>query len=71
MSDHADRSDSIIFEAVRRGVAHLHRQPHLVADGRCHYCDEAIAPAVTFCDADCRDDYDKEQAAMRRTGRAE
>lgn len=66
MSDHADRSDSIVFEAVRRGVAHLHRQPRLMADGHCHFCDEHVSPEVLFCDVDCRDDYERETAARRR-----
>ncbi|MDN2678480.1 hypothetical protein [Janthinobacterium sp. SUN033] len=44
-------------------------RPALVAQGCCHYCDEPLAPALLFCDADCRDDYDKEQAAKARAGR--
>jgi hypothetical protein len=63
MSDHIDNTDKIIFAEVARG------RPAPVAHGCCHYCDEALAPALLFCNVDCRDDYDKEQAAKARAGR--
>ncbi|MDO8052040.1 hypothetical protein O3301_26570 [Janthinobacterium sp. SUN211] len=69
MSDHIDNTDKIIFVEVARGLAALRRRPALVVHGCCHYCDEPLAPALLFCDADCRDDYDKEQAAKARAGR--
>ena len=70
MSDHVDNTDKIIFAEVARGLAAVRRQLGLVANGCCHFCDEALAPAQLFCDVDCRDDYDKEQAAKARAGRA-
>ncbi|MBH1983405.1 MAG: hypothetical protein I8H79_12690 [Burkholderiales bacterium] len=70
MSDHVDNTDKIIFAEVARGLAAVRSRPGLVAHGRCHYCDEALAPALLFCNVDCRDDYDKEQAAKTRAGRA-
>ena len=70
MSDHIDNTDKIIFAEVARGLAAVRRRPALAPHGCCHYCDEALAPALLFCDVDCRDDYDKEQAAMARAGRA-
>ena len=69
MSDHIDNTDKIIFAEVARGLAAVRRRPGLAAHGCCHYCDEALAPALLFCDVDCRDDYDKEQAAKARAGR--
>ena len=69
MSDHIDNTDKIIFAEVARGLAAVRRRPALVAYGCCHYCDEPLAPALLFCDVDCRDDYDKEQAVMIRAGR--
>ncbi len=71
MSDHADVTDPIIFAAVRRGLDAVRRQVRLVADCRCHYCDEPVGPVALFCGVDCRDDYDKEQAAKARAGRVE
>ena len=69
MSDHIDNTDKIIFAEVARGLAAVRRRPGLEAHGSCHYCDEPLAPALLFCDVDCRDDYEKEQAAKARAGR--
>ena len=41
----------------------------LEAHGRCHFCDEPLAPGLQFCSIDCRDDYEKELAAKTRAGR--
>lgn len=40
----------------------------LVSTGCCHNCEEPVSDQQLFCDADCRDDWDKEQAAKRRNG---
>ena len=69
MSDHIDKTDKIIYAEVARGLAAVRRRLGLVAHGSCHYCDEPLAPALLFCGVDCRDDYDKEQAAKTRAGR--
>lgn len=69
MSDHIDNTDKIIFAEVARGLAAVRRHADLLADFRCHFCDEAVAPEALFCGVDCRDDYEKEQAAMIRAGR--
>ena len=69
MSDHIDNTDKIIFAEVARGLAAVRGRPALVAHGCCHYCDEALAPGLPFCNVDCRDDYEKEQAAKARAGR--
>jgi hypothetical protein len=69
MSGHVDNTDKIIFAEVARGLAAVRSRRALVAHGCCHYCDEALAPVLLFCDVDCRDDYDKEQAANARAGR--
>ena len=36
--------------------------------GRCHYCDEIVAEHQPFCDAECRDEYDRE-LRLRARGR--
>jgi hypothetical protein len=36
--------------------------------GTCTNCREACLPTAVYCDEDCRDDYEKRQAAQRRTG---
>lgn len=68
MSDIADRADWRIEQDLQNARAHIGKQPILDRDGRCHFCDELIAHGLLFCNADCRDDYDKEQAALRRAG---
>ena len=36
--------------------------------GRCHNCEEDVTETL-FCDADCREDYDRRMAKRRRDGR--
>jgi hypothetical protein len=69
MSDHADISDKGIFAAVIRGLDAIRRQPELIADLRCHFCDDKIEPCHLFCNTDCRDDYEKEEAGLFRSGK--
>jgi hypothetical protein len=38
--------------------------------GSCHYCSEKVSHGGLFCDSFCRDDFEKEQAAKRRNGKA-
>lgn len=69
MSDIADRSDQVIALAVVASLAAV-RQSHAIAPhGHCYFCDEPVSYPGRFCNIDCRDDYDKEQAAIRRTGK--
>lgn len=42
--------------------------PSLPATGECHNCRASVAPGARFCDADCRDDWENEQAARQRAG---
>jgi hypothetical protein len=69
MSDVADRADWRIAQDIKAAMAHARRTPKLEADGRCHYCDEHVAHGALFCNTDCRDDYEREQEALRRAGR--
>jgi len=69
MSDHADNADSRIYRTIASGLAAVRRAPELLPDCRCHFCDEMIAVNLLFCDVDCRDDYEREQDAIRRAGK--
>jgi hypothetical protein len=69
MRDVADRAEWRIAKDIEVAMAHARRIPHLEADGRCHYCDDDVAHGALFCNTDCRDDYQKEQEALRRAGR--
>jgi hypothetical protein len=58
MMDDIDRSnerDEILLEA-QRAV----RMPVQHPTGRCLNCEEPVPTGVCYCDADCRDDHEKE-----------
>jgi hypothetical protein len=69
MSDHADNADSRIFRTIAAGLAAVRRAPELQPDCRCHFCDEIVAVNLLFCDVDCRNDFERQDAALRRAGR--
>ena len=48
-------------QALDAAAAHLAMTP----TGFCYNCDEILFVGC-FCDADCRDDYEKRSAAIRR-----
>ena len=62
-SDREDIARAAAVEAVR---ARIERRPSL---GYCYYCGEALRAGKRFCDADCRDDYDRQEKFKARTGR--
>ncbi len=46
------------IEAARRPTS-----PGPIACGQCHNCDASVLPGHAFCDADCRDDWEKRKRA--------
>jgi hypothetical protein len=66
MSDNVDRASKI--EEKQRQQALLMRKPELKAVGFCHLCGDWVEPGRIFCSVDCRDDWDREQAAKQRNG---
>ncbi|MFJ3046969.1 hypothetical protein ACIPEN_14150 [Herbaspirillum chlorophenolicum] len=69
MSDHADNADIKIFRTIADGLAAARRAPELQPDCRCHFCDEMVVVNLLFCDVNCRDDFERQNAALRRAGR--
>ena len=69
MSDHADKSDGRIAQIVEQGMDRVGRAAMMQPTGHCRFCDEELAAGLLFCDVDCRDDFEKEDAAMKRAGR--
>lgn len=68
--DIIDHTDEMMEQLTTARIAEIRSvRPGLIATGRCHNCDETLPPAHLFCDADCRDDYEKVQAAKQRKGR--
>lgn len=59
MADIADRAaeqNELMLE-IQLANAKVH-EAGLRLIGKCHYCEEPLKNQ-TFCDADCRDDYEK------------
>jgi hypothetical protein len=52
MSDITDRVIWRIEKDVQNARAHLSKQTMLESDGRCHFCDEAIAHTPLFSNKD-------------------
>jgi len=70
MSDIADRADTLIAMERAVALAAVRKSAHnLVPDGHCYFCDEDVPHDRLFCNADCRDDFDRHNAALKRTGK--
>jgi hypothetical protein len=70
MSDEADiANDQVELNRLAAIEACRHR-PGLIPKGSCWFCDEELPLGQKFCDRDCASDYEVEQAAMMRNGRA-
>lgn len=61
-ADVADRNEAVLMAARLSSVHHvanLYRQCR--PNGYCHYCGAKLNnPEARWCDADCRDDWEKE-----------
>jgi hypothetical protein len=40
-----------------------------VYTGHCHYCEAALPSPRRFCDGECREGWEQEQAALYRNGK--
>jgi hypothetical protein len=69
MSDEADIANDNIELSRQAAIEACRRQPRLMPKGTCWFCDEPVAPLQKFCDSDCAEDYELEQAALIRAGR--
>jgi hypothetical protein len=60
--DHAaDEAERYLSEALRQ------RKPEAPGPtGRCLFCDEIVGDTQRFCDAECRDMWDRERKQGRR-----
>lgn len=66
--DDLDRAQQREEQDRERSLAAARSAPLLPATGHCHYCDASVPGEAHFCDADCRADFEREQAAVRRNG---
>jgi hypothetical protein len=69
MSDDADRADQRIEEVLSDALAAARRAPILPPIGECYYCQESVGPVQRFCNKDCAEDFELEQAQLKRIGR--
>lgn len=69
MTDDADRTDGKIEASIAEGVRLARSGPTLAWSGACHYCESDVAEPLRFCDADCRDDFERVERARRIRGR--
>ena len=57
----ADEAERYLSEALRQ------RKPEAPGPtGRCLFCDEIVGDTQRFCDAECRDMWDRERKKGRR-----
>lgn len=70
MPDIGDLAEGLIELTLTCGLSHLHAVPKLPdSKGKClNACGEQIAHDQHFCCVECRDDYERIQAAKRRNG---
>ena len=60
MADIIDQAQDLIEKEAASRLA-ARRFTFLAPTGECYNCGEVVAHDRLFCDADCRDDYDRRQ----------
>lgn len=68
-----DDKASELEELDRESAMNLQRKRAAQAaarlpNGQCANCDEPLPPTLHFCDADCRDDFERRRRAAQRNG---
>ena len=70
MTDIIDLANDLAGQLTAAYVAHERSQnPRLPYTGQCYNCDAPMPDGRNFCDADCRDDWQKRRAAQQRSGK--
>ena len=54
-----DRAEEMLQDALN-----TRKREHLPPKGRCYNCDESVPVPHRFCDADCRDDWEKRNKVL-------
>lgn len=67
--DDIDRSQAQQEALLAIQLKQAINRPALPWVGCCYNCETATPEGVNFCDADCREDYDRRAALHRRAGR--
>jgi hypothetical protein len=66
--DEADAADDQIEAQRAAGIEQARRAPALRPKQACHFCDELVTGNLLFCDIACREDFDAEEAQLKRMG---
>lgn len=62
MADDADLTDAHLEREMQARLAWLRRpQQALPYSGQCYWCGEKVHAPKRWCDADCRDDWERQQ----------
>lgn len=59
MPDEFDRASELETRQREDALARVRSRVGLLPCGACHNCGEELPPGRLFCDADCRDDFEK------------
>ena len=62
------REEEFLADALGEQRRRAEAQAAEARQGVCTNCGEQCLPLAVYCDADCRDDYEKRRAAMARAG---
>ena len=66
MSDIIDIANDRVQTDLALFIQNALRNEALPYTGYCHNCDAILDPTHRFCDASCRDDYERRQQSIRR-----
>lgn len=72
MTDDIDRAQDRDAEYTADCVAQVSykaAQHRLGYTGHCHFCGDITGGGRRFCDADCRDDYERERRLKKQIGK--
>lgn len=62
MSDNLDNAAEFTERYTQSAIRTFRKPVGPQPNGRCHWCDEIVNDEARFCDAACRDQYDKSKA---------
>lgn len=70
IADPLDRAAAETESAVAAALT-LRKPEGPIATGECHCCGAPLSGELRWCDADCRDDWEKDQELERRAAERE
>lgn len=69
MADDADRAAEVIERFEAAAIAAIPATTKaLLPVGQCYYCSKEVEGDLTFCDRDCRDDWEHERRRRKELG---